>query len=218
MNVYAHIAAATAEDFRSCLLEHPLARALRRGELQLGHYRAYLRETYHLVRHTPPIYRLAAARSAEPALRRWFLAQADDEEGHHLLCVKDLRRLGARAEQVLDGSAGAGVCSLLSLDYYFAACGDPRALLGSCSLSEELGATLAEPAMQALRAALRLPRAALSFIRAHGGQDRRHFEDAQQALQRWVDASGLDTVIRARRMAIERCGRVLSDVYGCAER
>src|SRR5580698_9668693 len=84
METFATIVAATESDLRRRLLAHPLIEALRENAVSLGHYVAYLRETYHLVRYTPKIYARAASRTADdrPELRNWFLTQACEESGH----------------------------------------------------------------------------------------------------------------------------------------
>jgi pyrroloquinoline quinone (PQQ) biosynthesis protein C len=214
MEIFATIVAATEPDLRSRLLAHPLIEALRGNAISMGHYVAYLRETYHLVRHTPRIYARAASRVADhrPELRDWFLTQASEESGHDQLCVADLRRLAVDVETVLGGRPGAGAWGLITHDYFFANEGMPAALLGSASFSEYLGAFVAGPVIQALEKSLALPSAALGFIRSHGAVDRQHFDETRRAIEHWVLPDEVEEVIHARRMAIEYAARLLTDV------
>lgn len=218
MDAFDRLLSATAADFRYRLLQHPLADRLRRGELGFGHYLAWLRETWHLVRHTPAIFMQAAARTPESRglLRDWFLEQAEEERGHDLLCVRDIERLGIDAAPLLATPAGAGVRGLVAQDWAYAAVGMPVGLLGASSLSEEVGATLAAPAMAALQAALGLPAAALGFMRSHGQADRKHFEDARRAVCTLVRADEFDELVTARRRAIGHCAQLLDDVLASA--
>jgi hypothetical protein len=214
MDLFGHIVAATQTNFERQLLEHPLSGALRSGRLQRGHYIAWLRESFHLTRHTPAIFKLAAARvaAARPDFRDWLLQQAEEESGHDQLCVADLRRLGTDTDTVLADSPGAGAWGLITQDYYFAGSGNPLGLLGTSSLSEQLGATVAWSANMALRGMLNLPTSALGFLTRHGIADRKHFDDAKQALQTFVKNDDVEQIIHARRMAIAHCAQLLTDV------
>lgn len=214
MTQFERVVSATQHDFQRKLLDHPLAQALQAGTVKLGHYFAYLRETYHLVRHTPRIFQLAASRipdSRQP-LRDWFLELADEETGHDALCVKDISRLGGRPDTILSGRAGAGGWGVVTQDYYLAGVGKPIGLLGSTSLSEQLGATVAEPAIKALLAALNMPAAALGFIRSHGVFDAKHLEDVARAINTFAEADEIDEIIYARKMAITHCSQMLTDI------
>lgn len=219
MSQFARVVEATQTDFQNLLLEHPLSAALRAGNVKLGHYFAYLRETYHLVRHTPGIFKIAAARlgDARPALRDWYLELAEEETGHDALCVKDLSRLGGKPEKVFAGRAGPGGWAVVTQDYYLASHGNPIGLLGTTSLSEQLGAEVAEPAVQALLAALKAPAAALGFIRSHGIFDAKHLADVERAIDTLAQPDEIDEIIHARRMAIRYCAQMLTDILETPE-
>lgn len=210
---YETVRAATAGEFERALLGHPLAAALREGRVGRGHYVAWLRETWHLVRHTTRIYARAASHCGDGrrALRDWFLEQADEENGHDRLCVKDLQKLGLEPQAVLAGPPRAGVWGLITQDWYLAEHA-PAALLGSALVSEELGARVAGPVVEALAATSAIPREALGFIRAHGVHDLKHFEDAKRAVDELARPEEIAGIVHARRMAIGHCARVLSDV------
>src|SRR5262249_48717998 len=71
---------------------HPIFARLACGEITRFHYLAYLRETYHLVRHTPKYLTIAADRVAmsDGRLAAYFRNFAFEETGHELLCVRDI--------------------------------------------------------------------------------------------------------------------------------
>jgi len=214
VDLFGQLIELTRADFQHKLLEHSLAGMMRDGSVKLGHYRAYLRETWHLVRHTPAIFELGAARvpDSRPGLCAWMLEQAAEERGHDQLCARDLRRVGGDCESLPSGRPGVGVWGLVTQDYYYALQGNPAGLLGTASLSEELGATLAEPAARALLAALHLPRAALGFIIGHGNFDQKHFEDARRAVNSLLLPDEFEELLHARRMAIAHCAQLLTDI------
>ena len=216
---FGRLLGATQADFREALLEHPLAARLRQQRVTPQLYIAWLRETWHLVRHTPAIFRHAAARlpATRAALRDWMLEQADEESGHDRLCVADLRGLGVDVDAALGGRPGAGAWSLITQDWYYAAIGNPVGLLGASSLSEELGAQIAGPVLQALGGVAALPATAFSFLGAHGVVDRKHFEDARLAVNTLITDAEDDELLHARRMAIRHCAQLLDDLLADAD-
>jgi hypothetical protein len=155
-------------------------------------------------------------RDDKRVLRSWLLEQAEEENNHDLLCVADLKRLGENPEDVLRHPAGAGVWGLVTQDYYFATAGDAHCLIGTASLSEQLGATVAAPVMEALSKSAHIPPEALGFIRSHGVVDSGHIESIRRVANRVIGESDLDAVVDARRRAIAYSAQVLSDILAPA--
>lgn len=75
---------------------NPIFARLGGGDLTRFHYLAYLRETYHLVKHTPKYLTIAANRVAEndERLSDYFRKFSLEETGHELLCIRDIDALG----------------------------------------------------------------------------------------------------------------------------
>jgi hypothetical protein len=214
MDTFQRLIAATGQAFDQSLLQHPLIGELRSGRIGHRHYMAYLRETWHLVRHTPRIFSMAAAglRDDRRELRTWLLEQAEEENNHDLLCVADLRRLGEDPQALLKRAPGAGVWGLVTQDYYFASIGDAVCLLGTASLSEQIGANAAQPVMELLQKALDVPLEAFGFIRSHGVVDSGHLESVRKVINRWVGEADFNAVVDARLRAIGYSAQVLSDI------
>jgi hypothetical protein len=81
------------------------------GDLTRFHYLAYLRETYHLVKHTPKYLTIAANRVADSdqRLADYFRKFSLEETGHELLCLRDIDALGESADSIIAGDVNPGV-------------------------------------------------------------------------------------------------------------
>src|SRR5207248_71664 len=89
MDVFDQVLEATAADQRRYVLDNPLFTLVASGRATRDQYAVYLRETYHLVRHTSRALARGASRvdDRQRALRAWLLEQAADEHGHELFCL-----------------------------------------------------------------------------------------------------------------------------------
>ena len=216
MSAYQQLIEGTQEEFHEQLLHHPLIADLRAGNVNLFQYVSYLRETWHLVRHTSRIFALAAARVPDDRwpLKEWLMRQALDEHGHEQLCLADLRHWHLDPSVITASRPGAGAWGLVTQDYFYATAGDPLCLLGTASLSEQLGATVAAPVLQALNNIRALGGKGTGFIRAHGALDGGHLDQLAILVDRLVGIDDLPQVQDARLRAIGFSARLLNDVRG----
>src|SRR4051812_20981512 len=90
MSLFDDITKATEHDYNKFILDNPLLNTVMQGVMTREHYIAYLRETFHLVRHTSRALSLAGARLTDDKrdLRNWFFEQVNEENGHDLFCIK----------------------------------------------------------------------------------------------------------------------------------
>jgi hypothetical protein len=203
MSLFDEITKATEHDYRKFILENPLLRTIMHGIVTKAHYVAYLRETYHLVRHTSRALSLAGARLTDDKrdLRNWFFEQVQEENGHDLFCIKDLRNIGEDPTVVLDGVPMAGAWGLITQNYYMATYGNPIGILGVATATEGLGADFGTNFSQILTTKFNLPSNAVTFLKSHGGFDVQHLEDARRR-----------DVIHGRRMTFRFYGQLFLDV------
>lgn len=212
---YETLVSATLGDYQKHVLENDLLRLLKRGEVGVGHYVAYLRETYHLVRHTSRALALAASRIEDDqrGLRAWLLEQANEEHGHELFCLRDLRNLGLIAEEVVTADPGPGAWSLVTQNYFLATRGHPAAILGVASATEQMGAELAGALSVVVSQQLSIESSSLTFLRSHASFDVRHLEEARKAINEFAtDDVALRQVILARRYTFRYYGQLFNDV------
>lgn len=209
-----HVIEVTSEQYRREMGHHPAFAALKEGRLRRESYVAYLRETYHLVRHTTSVLARAASYlpDAQRALRGWFIEQAIDEHNHDLLCMKDLEALGEVPHEVLSRPPGLGAWSLISQRYHLAQ-SDPVSLLGYMLTTEGIGATFAATAADVLTSGLYGYQSnQVTFLRAHGNFDIKHAEEVKKMMDELAeDARTRDAVLAVRRFSITYYARMLKD-------
>lgn len=175
---------ATQDEFARTYSAHPLIENTLCGQLSIRVYMQYLTETYHMVRHTAQMLALGAARCGvdRPALRDWFLEQLEEERGHDLLLLKDLRTLDVDTDKVAASTPGRGAWGLVTQNYFMTTYGNPVGILGVASLTEGLGATMATELADCLNQQYGLPPSATTFLRSHGGFDVKHVEEVKSAI------------------------------------
>jgi pyrroloquinoline quinone (PQQ) biosynthesis protein C len=109
-------------DRRTYIDCNPIFARLAGGELTPFHYLAYLRETYHLVKHTPKYLAIAANRVAEndERLSAYFRNFCLEETGHELLCIRDIDALGEDVDRILSGDPSPGAWRIVTQCYFWA--------------------------------------------------------------------------------------------------
>jgi hypothetical protein len=219
MSNFEKLLSATEKEFKSEIENNPLIELVISGGMKREHYVSYLRETYHMVRHTSRMLSLAGARLGDDyrGLRDWFFEQVREENNHDLFCINDLKNLGEDVDQVLSVPPMPGSWGLVAQNYYMATYGSPLGILGVASLTEGLGAELGKVVADTLRQQYGMERNQVSFIKSHGGFDARHIEDVKQAVNDLlVKDSDLDEVIQGRRMTIHYYSQMFRDVLSAA--
>ncbi|HVT36760.1 MAG TPA: iron-containing redox enzyme family protein [Nevskiaceae bacterium] len=220
MDRFGQLVEATRADHAQHILKNPLIRKLAAGEVTHDLYAVYLGQTYQLVRHTSRALALAAARLPDErrALRAWFLEQAQEEHGHELFCITDLKNLGLDPARVLECGPLPGAWGLYTQNYYMADHGNPAAILGVATATEGMGAELAGGMAQLLVERYGVPATAVTFLRSHAGFDQRHLEQARRAINELALETDLPGILHARRMTFRYYGRLFEDVSESTER
>ncbi|MFT3940320.1 iron-containing redox enzyme family protein [Rhodopseudomonas sp.] len=179
-----------------------------------GEYLAYLRETYHMVRHTPRMLALAAAKCDDDrrCLRDWFIEQATDENNHDQFCIKDIRHMGEDPTDVLGGAPLQGEWALVCQNYFMATYGNPAGILGVASITEGLGATTAGGTADLLIARYRYSSDCVTFLRSHSDFELHNLEETKRAIDELVTGpQDVEAIIQGRRMTIIYCAQMFSD-------
>ncbi|HEY1269763.1 MAG TPA: iron-containing redox enzyme family protein [Candidatus Binatia bacterium] len=199
----------------------PIFARLARGEITRSHYLAYLRETYHLVIHTPRYLTIAADRVAEsdPRLAAYFRNFSDEETGHELLCVRDINALGEDPRRILSGAPNPGAWGMITQCYFWAGQGNPVALLGEAFATEELGATNGTDVAKLLVADYGIPRGATNFLRVHGSVDVEHVQAAARAAVWYTGGRAqMADIVQAVKMTYRYYSQLFTDVLQLGDR
>jgi pyrroloquinoline quinone (PQQ) biosynthesis protein C len=200
---------------RSYIDCNPIFARLAGGDLTRFHYLAYLRETYHLVKHTPKYLTFAADRVAhdDERLSAYFSKFSLEETGHELLCIKDIDALGEDADVILSGGPNAGAWGIVTQCYFWATHGNPVALLGDAFATEELGLAKGVEVARLLETNYSIPRQATTFLRLHGSEDKEHLEAAARAIGWYAgDRNHYADIDYATRMTYRYYGQLFTDV------
>lgn len=215
MTNYELVIQQTQKVYEDKILRHPIFYVVANGLMTRKHYIAYLKETYHLVRHTSKALALVGANLPDDrrGLRGWFFTQSLDEHNHDLFCVKDLTALGENPDKVLDGTMMSGAWGLVAQNYYMAAYGNPVAIVGVATGTEGLGADLATSFADMIVEKYGIPRNATTFLRTHGQSDVGHVAEAKRALNEYVTSeSDLRDIVFAREMTLRYYSQLFTDV------
>jgi pyrroloquinoline quinone (PQQ) biosynthesis protein C len=213
--VISHIVSDLKSERKNYIDGHPIFSRLRSGDIQPIHYLAYLRETYHLIRHTPKYLTIAADRiaHADRRLAEYFRAFAREETGHEMLCVRDLEALGQNAEEILSGHPNPGAWGMVTQCYYWAAQGNPVALVGDAFATEELGVGSCMEVARLLETRYGIPRKATNFLRVHGREDEHHFAEAARTIEWYADdPTQFAEIAYATKMTYRNYGQLFTDV------
>jgi len=200
---------------RSYIDCNPIFARLAGGDLTRFHYLAYLRETYHLVKHTPKYLTIAANRVAEndERLSAYFRKFCLEETGHELLCIRDINALGENADIIISGDPNPGAWGIVTQCYFWATQGNPVALLGDAFATEELGVARGVEVARLLETNYGIPRQATNFLRLHGSEDKEHLEAAAQAIEWYAgDRDHYADIDYATRMTYLYYGHLFTDV------
>jgi pyrroloquinoline quinone (PQQ) biosynthesis protein C len=215
MSRFDEVVTATQPEYERAIGSNALFKRFVERTVKMEHYIAYLRETYHLVRHTSRMLSLAGARFTDDRrdLREWFFEQAREENGHDLFCIKDLKNLGFDPVEVLSGRPSEGAWGLVAQNYYMATYGNPVGILGVASATEGLGASIAGDTAALVEQHLGVPHNATTFLRSHAGFDLKHLDEAKRAINDMIHTEeDLLDVIQGRRMTLRYYGRLFDDV------
>jgi pyrroloquinoline quinone (PQQ) biosynthesis protein C len=194
---------------------NPLFGRLACGDLTRFHYLAYLRETYHLVRHTPKYLTIAAHRveKSDERLSAYFRKFCLEETGHELLCIRDIGALGENADILILGDPNPGAWGIVTQCYFWATQGNPVALLGDAFATEELGVARGFEVASLLETKYSIPHEATNFLRLHGSEDKEHLEAAARAITWYVeDRDHYAEIAYATRMTYRNYGQLFTDV------
>jgi pyrroloquinoline quinone (PQQ) biosynthesis protein C len=200
---------------RSYIDCNPIFARLAGGHLTRFHYLAYLRETYHLIKHTPKYLTIAANRAAEndQRLADYFRKFSLEETGHELLCIRDIAALGENVDIIISGESNPGVWGIVTQCYFWATQGNPVALLGDAFATEELGVARGVEVARILETNYRIPRQATNFLRVHGSEDKEHLEAAARAIEWYAgDRDHYADINYATKMTYRYYGQLFTDV------
>ena len=181
---------------------HPVARTLFAGTISAIHYAAYLEQTQHYVAVAPELLRssgerlLATRRHASLALL--LIAKSGEESGHDAWARDDRAAIGFSEP---GSGPNVAVQAYISGHRFEAQMGSGAAFLGTAYVLEALSARRAPRIVRNLVAKSRIAgiEKGVTFLRAHGEEDRDHIERLATILRGFGDPADTEAILRSAR-------------------
>ncbi|WP_437596874.1 iron-containing redox enzyme family protein [Sorangium sp. So ce590] len=182
------------------LEEHPVARTLFAGTIAASHYGAFLEQTQHYVGVAHELLRASGERllatRQHPSLARLLIEKSEEEAGHDSWARDDRVALGFGAN---DSGPNVAVQAYIFAHRFEAQEGSGAAFLGTAYVLEALSARRASSIVQNLlqRSRIRGIRGAVTFLRAHGEEDRGHIERLAGILRGITAKADTEAILRS---------------------
>ncbi|MFY9641102.1 MAG: iron-containing redox enzyme family protein [Rhodomicrobium sp.] len=190
------------------LVNHALATG---GTREL--YVAFLCEAYHHVKHTFPLLALASAHTRDERYQAALVEYMNEERGHDLWILDDIRAMGGDADAVARGKPGTPCQVMVGYAYYSIEWVSPYALLGMVHVLEGLSVMLAEKVAGAVQRTLGAGGASgFSYLRSHGALDIEHTALFRRLIDTFEDRETQDTIIEAARVMYRLYGAIFEDL------
>lgn len=202
-----HDLVAESRFFKAIMLE---------GNAPLEAYAMFLRETYHLSRHTSRFLAAAATNISDEkdAIRSRFLQHAIEEDGHHKFALKDLKNLGYPDSYTADSYPLAGTCAIISYHYYLAYHDNPIGMLGAVVVFEGLAEEFAGMSADMYRKKKELTMGEVTFLHTHGKFDIDHMKEARETLNSLVtDEKDKKDIINVAKKMYRFFSMNFQDIY-----
>lgn len=151
-------------------------------------YARFLIESYYHVRVASQTYALASSRvkPKDDEIRRWLLAHAVEEDGHHIWIMDDLRALGLDPSGLPTGKPSAPTDALVAWLYYVAGVHNPIAILADSYVIEGLSQLFASQLAGTMQEVLSIPDSAVTYLARHGVADQGHMDDLRHLINAHV--------------------------------
>lgn len=150
-------------------------------------YALYLLETYHYTRHNARNQALVATRPEDIDVRylKFCLKHAEEEMGHELMALHDLKNLGYEVSEATLPKPLAATETLIAYLYHVSRTGHPLARLGYSFWAEQSYGYI-QPLLEMVSSGLGIPNKAMSFFREHSNIDEVHAKQVQETIERFA--------------------------------
>jgi len=165
-----------------------LAQVMEPGFADRRLYALYMLETYHYTLHNARNQALVATRQEKIDIRylKFCLKHAEEEMGHELMALHDLKNLGYNvpAEESLPKPLGATE-TLIAYLYHVSRNGHPLARLGYSFWAEQSYGYI-QPLLSMVSSGFGIPDKAMTFFREHSSIDEVHARQVEEVIERFA--------------------------------
>ena len=160
------------------------------GKPDLAVYARYLINVFHYACHSAEVIALAGARCtrSHPEASRYLLRHAEEEMGHELWALDDLRALGVHEAAVRATRPLPACAAMIAFEYYIAGRANPVGLFGWLYVLEAMGDDLGKRVAAGLQGALGGSKRGTKFVAGHGVADHEHTAELTQVISQHITA------------------------------
>ena len=213
MTFYETLAEATKEQ-RHALYSTPQLVAALKGDISRATYIAYLTQAYHHVKHTVPLLMSMGARLPEKnAWLRPVLAEYIAEEiGHEEWILNDVEAAGGSRDVAREATPYLATEMLVAYNYDYIARKNPIGFFGMVFMLESTSVGIATAGADSVKAALKLPKDAFSYLYSHGTLDVSHLDFLKNSVNRITDPVDQAAVIEVAQTTFQLFAQVMRSI------
>ena len=165
-----------------------LFKALFSNALDPAAYIRYLQNAYYYAQYSPRIMALAASRCMDthPELAAYLLHHAEEERGHDLWALEDLRDFQVSEAQARSALPVPACAAMVGYIHYVAGFSNPVGVFGWMYILEAVGHDLGSQVASRLKASFGGAIAGVRFVARHGDTDVRHAQELAQEIRNHV--------------------------------
>jgi pyrroloquinoline quinone (PQQ) biosynthesis protein C len=203
-------------DFEKLSASPYLAQVMEPGFVDKRLYAIYLVETYHYTRHNSRNQAVVATRpeALDPRYMKFCLRHAEEETGHELMALHDLKNLGFASLTEKDLPAPLeSTQTLIAYLYYTAQHANPLARLGYSYWAEQSYGYI-QPLLGMISKGLGVPDNAMTFFREHSAIDEGHARVVKETIERFAkNDSDWDAIESCMANSLTLTARMLDEVF-----
>jgi pyrroloquinoline quinone (PQQ) biosynthesis protein C len=175
------------QEFETLATSPYLAKVMEKGFADKRLYGLYLIETYHYTRHNARNQALVATRDENIDVRylKFCLKHAEEEMGHELMALHDLKALGHKVTEEQLPKPLAATQNLINYLYDVSRNGNPLARLGYSFWAEQVYGYI-KPLLSMISGGLGVPDKAMTFFNEHSDIDAVHSQQVAATIERFA--------------------------------
>jgi len=181
----------------------PKVHSLIHHGLNLGEYRAFLRDLYHIVLHFCPVMERAAQRCADfPEVRRELHERIGEEKGHETWVLEDIEALGGDVSRAREAAPSAPVQAMIGFNHYAAEWGHPCSVLGMLYMLEVVSSVYGGRVSDAIarRIGREVEAGGFRFLSSHASMDADHMAKLNVLVKTIADPTAQSAIVNSTRV------------------
>ena len=170
------------------------------GKMTREEYIAFLLDLYHVVWHFVPIMGAAASRCPDAfrQVRYHLYHEIEEEKGHELMVLEDLKIFGVEAEAVKARTPSYPVQAMLAYNYYTCERVHPCGVIGMLYALEFISSVYSGQLAAAISLGLKMPLPqGFTFLDSHSAMDLNHLAELRELLQTIDDPAAQKIIMNA---------------------